>query len=553
MKNYKILTLFLFISPLLWGQTLTQNVRGTLVDADTKMPIIGARIILMDTDPLVGTKSDFNGDFLIESIPVGRVHIKITSIGYRELDLANLLIESGKEKMLNMEMVPDVELLKGIEVSATRDKSESINKMATVSTKTFTVEETNRYAGTFNDPARMASSFAGVVGNAEGDNDIVVRGNSPRGILWRLEGIDIPNPNHFAGEGTTGGPISALNGAMLANSDFFSAAFPADYGNALSGVFDVNYRQGNANKREYSFSLGALGIDGTLEGPFKKGYRGSYLINYRYSTIALIDKLEFVDFGGIPIYQDASFKFYLPTEKFGTFSVIGLLGKSNILQKDIDEVTEKVYGEYDFRASIGVVGLKNTYIINPKLYVKSYVAATSSYSGVEVYELNKDSALYHIASDGFRNNTLKGQTVLNYKANQKNLFQLGGTYTFLDYDFAFDLDEENTGVLENLLKANGNSGMYQAFANWKYRISNDFTLVSGVHYTQLALNNNFTVEPRVGLNWKFRPRHDLSAGFGLHSRLESLSTYMYNELQEDGSYYTPNKNLDFSKSSHFTL
>lgn len=533
------------------AQELTQTIRGTLTDTDSKTPLFGAKIIVVGSSPTKGAISDENGDFTIEAVPVGRVHLKITAIGYREINLPSVLVESGKEKILNLELVEDIQEMADVEVKAAKDKSESINKMATVSAKTFTVEETNRYAGSLNDPARMVSGFAGVTGDAQGDNDIVVRGNSPRGILWRLDGIDIPNPNHFAGEGSTGGPVNALNGSMLANSDFFSGAFAPEYGNALSGVFDVRFRQGNNEKREYTFSAGVLGLDGTLEGPFKKGYRGSYLVNYRYSSVAILDKLGVLDFDGIPIYQDASFKLDLPTKKAGRFSVIGLGGISHILQTDENDETGQVYARYDFGSRMGVIGLKHLYVVNPKVYVKSYLSASTFGNAEDVEELKADSsALYHSFSDSFDDHKFKAQSIVNYKLNQKNIFQAGVTYTHSVYKFFEWEDENETGNLVRTMDASGSAGMVQSFVSWKYRASNDLTFVSGVHHTSFLLNNNSAVEPRFGVKWKPAVRHSLSLGFGMHSRLESISTYLYNQLQPDGTYWMPNRDLELSKSSH---
>ena len=536
-----------------FSQQFTQTVRGTILDFDTKTPMIGAKVIIVGTDPIQGAIADVNGDFKIENVKVGRIEIKVTSMGYKEIFLSNILVESGKEKILNLEMVEEIQKLDEVKVTSRKDKSESINKMATVSAKTFTVEETNRYSGSLNDPARMVSAFAGVSGNAEGDNDIVVRGNSPRGVLWRLEGIDIPNPNHFAGEGSTGGPVNALNGSMLANSDFFSGAFAPEYGNALSGVFDVRFRQGNNEKREYTFSAGIIGLDGTLEGPFKKGYRGSYLVNYRYSSIALLDKLGILDFDGIPKYQDASFKLVFPTKTAGTFSLIGLGGLSNIEATDEDEENGKVYGIYDYRARMGVVGLKHTIVINPKLYVKSYVSATTASNGGEGESLNADSLLFLFQRESFTDSKIKVQTIFNYKANQRNMFQIGATYTHMRYNFFYEEDTNEDGEMTRYLESKGNSDMGQAFLSWKHRFNDDVTLISGAHYTHFFLNDNFAVEPRLGLKWDVSPRHNLAFGFGMHSRMESVSTYLYNDLQSDGSYYYPNKDLDFSKSMHYVL
>ncbi|MBI3133456.1 MAG: TonB-dependent receptor [Bacteroidetes bacterium] len=533
---------------------LTQTVRGTIVDADAKTPIVGARIIIAGTDPLQGTISDPDGNFKIEKVAVGRVTIQIKSIGYQDLILPGTLVESGKELVLNLEMTEDLKTLTTINVTSDQDNSESINKMATVSGQTFTVDETQRYAGAINDPARMVSAFAGVTGDAEGDNDIVVRGNSPKGILWRLEGIDIPNPNHFANEGGTGGPVNALNASMLANSDFFSGAFAPEYGNAYSGVFDVRFRQGNNETREYAFSLGVMGTEFTLEGPFKSGYTGSYLFNYRYSTIALLDRAGILDFNGIPKYQDASFKLVLPTKKAGSFSLVGLGGISTIFQTDADDEKEITYGTYDFNANLGLVGLKHTCFFGEKTHLKSFIAATTASNGGQAQWLNNDStSLYTSERQLFTDNRIKFASTLHHKFNAKHTIQTGFIYTFLNYNLYLEENYDNTGIFTRLVDGDGNSGMLQAFASWKYRANNKLTFITGAHYTRFFLNNNDAIEPRVGAKWQLNPSNSISLGAGLHSRVESLSTYLYTEKKSDGSTYQPNMNLGLTKSAHLVL
>ena len=551
MKHILTLTLFL-ISFIGFSQELKQTVRGTIIDFDTKVPIYSAKVVLVGSNPVQGALTDENGDFKLNDIRIGRIQLQITAMGYQEIFLPNILIESGKETVLNLEMLSDLQKVEEVKVSARKDKSESLNKMASVSAKTFSVEETNRYAGSLNDPARMVSGFAGVTGNPEGDNDIVVRGNSPRGILWRLDGIDIPNPNHFANNGATGGPISALNGAMLANSDFFSGAFAPEYGNALSGVFDVNLRKGNNETREYSFSAGIIGIDGTLEGPFKKGYRGSYIANYRYSSIALLDRAGILDFDGIPIYQDGSFKMYLPTENAGTFTLLGMGGISRIDQTDQDEETDYIYSKYTFGANMGMVGLKHAYIVSPKLYIKSYVSAsTSGNSGEGEWQKSDSTGLFTSERDSFRDHQWKAQSIANYKINPKNLLQAGVTYTHFMYDYFYEDDyDDEDGVMTRWLDSHGSADLIQSFASWKYRWSNDLTMISGVHYTHFFLNQSKALEPRIGIKWAASKRNTFSFGAGMHSRLESISTYLHTELQSDGSYLAKNKDLDLSKSIH---
>lgn len=554
MKHILTLTLLLLYT-FGFAQDLQQTVRGTIIDFDTKVPIYGAKVVLVNSDPVKGSIADDQGDFKLENVTIGRIQLRITALGYQDIFLPNILVESGKETVLNLEMLSDIQKVEEVKVLARKDKSEALNKMATVSAKTFSVEETNRYAGSLNDPARMVSGFAGVTGNPEGDNDIVVRGNSPRGILWRLDGIDIPNPNHFASTGATGGPISALNGAMLANSDFFSGAFAPEYGNALSGVFDVNLRKGNNETREYSFSAGIIGIDGTLEGPLKKGYRGSYIANYRYSSIALLDRMGILDFSGIPIYQDGSFKLFLPTKNLGTFTVLGMGGVSKIDQTDQDEATGLVHSRYLFGASMGMVGLKHAYIASPKLYFKSYIAASSAGNSGEGQWLRSDSSeLFLSERDNFRDHQWKTQTIANYKINQRNLLQAGVTYTHFIYNYFYEDDyDDEDGIMTRWQDSKGSADMMQSFVSWKNRVSNDLTIISGVHYTHFLLNSTNAVEPRLGIKWAMNNRNTLSIGAGMHSRLESVSTYLYNELQADGSYYTPNRDLDLSRSIHAVL
>lgn len=554
MKWITLVALLVTGTSLISHAQLTQTVRGTIVDADAKTPIIGAKIIIVGTNPLQGSISDLNGNFKIEKVAAGRVTIQIKSIGYQDLLLPGTLVESGKELVLNLEMTEDLKTLNTVNITSEQDNSEAINKMATVSGQTFTVDETQRYAGAINDPARMVSAFAGVTGDAEGDNDIVVRGNSPKGILWRLEGIDIPNPNHFANEGGTGGPVNALNASMLANSDFFSGAFAPEYGNAYSGVFDVRFRQGNNENREYTFSLGVMGTEFTLEGPFKKGYTGSYLFNYRYSTIALLDRAGILDFNGIPKYQDASFKIVLPTKKAGSFSLIGLGGMSTIFQTDEDDLKEITYGTYDFNANLGLVGLKHTYFFGEKTHLKSFIAATTASNGGIGETIKSDSTgLFTSEKQLFTDNRIKFSTTLNHKFNAKNNVQIGGIYTLLNYNLFFDEDYDNNGSYNRLVNGRGNSGMVQGFASWKYRANNKLTFISGAHYTHFLLNNKFAFEPRFGMKWQLNPANSLSFGAGLHSRVESLSTYLYTDKKPDGNAYQPNFNLGLTKSAHFVV
>jgi hypothetical protein len=307
-----------------FAQVPTQNIRGKISDKDLKQPLPGASVVLVsDTSNFTGTTTDINGNFKIENVSIGRHAIKVSYMGYQPRTVSDIIVNSGKEVILNIDLEESVVAMKEVEIVATK-KGETINEMSTVSARAFTVEETDKYAGSRGDPARMASNFAGVQGADDSRNDIIIRGNSPMGVLWRVEGVNIPNPNHFAISGSAGGPIGVINNKTLANSDFMTGAFPAEYGNSIAGVFDLKFRNGNNEKHEFSGQFGLFGTEIMAEGPINKEKRSSYLLAYRYSTLSIFSFLG-LDLGtsAVPRYQDINFKLNFPQKNGANLSVFG--------------------------------------------------------------------------------------------------------------------------------------------------------------------------------------------------------------------------------------
>jgi len=536
------------------AQTLHQSIRGTVFDQDTGFPIPGVHIVVVNSDPVQGSITDLDGNFTIEKVPVGRISLKISSVGYEDQLIQNLLINSAKELIVPVHLQESIVKMDEIVVNGKSFQGEVLNEMATVSARAFTVEETKRYAGSFNDPARMVSSFAGIMTAPEGENYIAVRGNSPKGNQWRLEGVDIPNPNHFSSEGATGGPINALNSAILANSDFFTGAFPAEYGNAYSGIFDMYLRNGNNQKREYSFSIGVIGTDLTLEGPFSKRGESSYLFNYRYSTLGLLDNFHIVDYDGVPKYQDLSFKVNLPTSHAGKFSIFGLGGKSELKhQMPSEENEDKIIATFNIKSDLGVIGLSHVIPLSRKTLIETRISASENGSIYNEHELNEQDELFMTGRDNMRKYAIKGRSAIHSKINSQHVFSAGVEYTQLIYDYFTEYFEKDKAALVKEQDDNGSAGLFQVFGNWKYRITDDLTIVGGMHYLRNLLNNTYSLEPRGGLKWQFKPGQSLNAGFGIHSQMESLPVYLAKQQQPDGSYINPNTNLDFPKAKHFVL
>ena len=530
----------------------TQTVRGTLIDQDSQIPLIGATVQIIGSDPVKGAISDINGNFRIEGVETGRINLLVTSIGYENKVMPSVLVTAGKEVVLNIPMAESIEKLEEVVVTAQKDKGEVLNEMALISARTFSVEETQRFAGSFADPARMASGFAGVTGSAEGNNDIVVRGNSPKGIMWRLEGMEIPNPNHFANEGSTGGPVNTLNSSMLDNSDFYSGAFAPEYGNALSGVFDIRFKKGNNEQREYTSSASVLGIDFTSEGPFKKGYDGSYIINYRYSSLALLANLGVLDFGGIPKYQDMSFNVFLPAGKKQFISIFGLGGLSKISFEEEDEEGNTVW-DGSSNAGIGVTGLSHTYFLSDKFFIKNSISASSTLLKFQEDAFTTDRVIPDADVAKIVRNTIRAASTLNYKINAQHKIETGVIYSDLGYDYNVNSFNYELNRNENLINEADGTYTLQAYSSWKYRVNERLTFINGLHLMHFGLNGFTSIEPRLGAKWQIDQKNSFNAGFGLHSKIETISTYLSRVYLEDGSVTQPNKNLDPTRAAHYVL
>lgn len=550
-----LITLFPLLST---AQTsaLTQNIRGQVLDAESKKPIEGVVVLLM-ADKQKNAMTDSSGYYILQNIPVGRQSFQFIIVGYEPRTVAEVLVTSGKELELNVLLTENYTSLQEVNVSANKDRNKAMNEFATVSARSFSVEETKRFAASVSDPARMAQNFMGVSNNDDLENGIVVRGNSPKGILWRLEGIEIPNPNHFGSLSTSGGAVSMLNASMLGTSDFYTGAFPAEIGNALSGAFDLQFRNGNTARREHTFQLGTLGAEVATEGPFKMGGKASYLVNYRYSTLTLLQ--GYFDLGGVlPAYQDASFKLNFPTKKMGTFSVFGLWGY-NIATKDPDKDSTKWTDDnpnFKLRADgmLAVGGVTHQYFVNSHAYIKTIVSASYDDGKTNVDTLNPSNNYAEIPTQKSlsSNTALRATVMYNNKINSRNTFRTGVVAQFLSFDIDENLFDRGAMVWKTLIRSNGSTQYYQAYAQWKTRVNQHIIATGGVHASYYVLNNKYSIEPRASVSYNAK-KNTFTLATGLHSKPEHISTYLYSNATQGTAITYPNKNLDLLRAAHMVL
>jgi hypothetical protein len=535
-------------------EILKQTIRGQVFDKDSKSTLPFATVQILNTSPAVGTTTDIDGNFIIDNVPVGRYTLKISFVGYADAFIPELLVGSAKEAIVTVELSEQVHALGEIVIRATN--GEPVNEMAMVSAKPFNAEETKRYAATIGDPARMAHVFAGVSGTDDASNEIVIRGNSPNWLLWRLEGVEIPSPNHFAEEGYSSGAVSILSVNMLGNSDFYTGAFPAEYGNALSGVFDINLRNGNNKEHEFTIQAGVLGIDLSAEGPFKKGYNGSFLFNYRYSTLSLLNDMNIqVSENTISNYQDLSFKFHMPTKKAGTFALWGIGGNSDSDEKYLPDSTETENfddGYSDFTSTgMYATGLNHTIFTGKKSYIHSVVSMSSSFSSENLEEVDSLGRLEETFFDDLKNTSYRFNTYYNRKISSRTSIRAGVNLSNLNYSYLTQELNDSTDNLNTYLDTEGSTNFHQAYAQAKYKFSDKVVFTAGLNYSHFALNNDNSLEPRLGMSIELPKQQKLSFGYGKHTMHENLPVYFVETHDEDGTSFMPNEGLKLTRSHHF--
>ena len=548
-KNYLFFSFFL-LSVASIAQNNKQNIRGTVIDKLSQTPIAGATIQMLGNAGIKSTTSDAKGNYLLSDISPDRYEIRVSFIGYNTQDIPNITVSAGKETILDIALEESFKKLKDVVVKSS-NKAGTLNKFTTVSGRTFSMEEVNRYAGGRSDPARLAANFAGVSTPDDSRNDIVIRGNSPIGLLWKIDGMNVTNPNHFASVGTTGGAVSALNTNLLKSSDFLTSAFPAEYGNAISGVFDLGFRSGNTTKKETTLQMGVItGLEATTEGPFKKNSGASYLVGYRYS-LAGIAQAAGINIGtsSTPSYQDISFKINSGSSSWGKFSLFGILATSSIAIEAGTAST--LYGngnQTDFASKIGILGLNHFKQLNSRSFLSTTFGLNYSSTNQTNYETDRSTnTTYSKEENNYAKTGYNFSTTFNTKINSRLFVKLGVQDELMGINLFYRTKPNTTAAFRQIWDKDTTTHLAQAFAEFKYNLSEQLTINGGLHAQELFLNNSTSLEPRLGLQYQLSPKSSLTAGYGLHAQMQPIYIYA------NGTGKASNYGLDFTKSNHYVV
>ncbi len=528
------------------AQAPGQTLRGTVTDADTGEPLPGTSISLLKSATASGASSSESGSYFIEKLPVGRYQIQATHLGYETLTIAEVLVEAGRETVLNIKLREQPNQLQEVVIKAASNaqNTTSLNQL------TFSVEEQFRFPATNFDPARLATAYPGVAGENDGTNIISVRGNSPNAFQWRLEGVEIVNPNHTANAGTFGdrpsgaaGGVNILSAQLLGTSNLYTGAFPAQYGNALGGIMDMYFRKGNDQRHELIAQAGFIGIEAAAEGPLGVGssptkvgvgsgqsttasrQNPSFLVNYRYSFTGLLTAMG-ADFGDEETaFQDVAFHVSLPTVKAGQFTLFGMGGKSynHYLSPTDSAKIDKERFNIDFESKMGALGMTHVLPLGKSSVLRTVAIA----SGLE-HERTADfvETGERWEDDYLRQQKLSFSSILSHKISARHRVRAGMEAAFNDDSYR-SLFKNNFVFFNNGGDATG--WLVQPFVEWHGKFREKLEVVAGLHASIFTtLRKEIIPEPRLSFNYDLG-RGKLVFAYGLHSqRLPyQLNTHQY--------------------------
>ncbi len=546
----RIICVTVFALCLVWpgtsqSQAPVQTIRGRVVDEATSTPVPGATVILENHEPLTGTTTGPDGFFRLSNVPVGRQTLRISFIGYETRIVRDLMVTSGREVVLDITLRESVTEMEEVVVRPDAARDQPINFMALSGSRLLRMEEASRYAGGFDDPAGLATAFAAATGSLS-NNALVIRGNAPKGVLWQMEDVEIPTPSHFANILTIGGGgITALSSHMIADSDFHTGAFPAEYGNALSGVLDLNIRNGNDQRYEHAVRLGAIGVDAASEGPLPGMDGASYLANYRLSLFTLIAPLLPEDAGDIR-YQNVSWKLHLPTPRHGAFSFWGIVAEDWSGQTADSRPADWIYNqdreEIESPTRFGAMGLRHRIVLGRNAWLASSIAASGNGLRWNLARYNDDGSLLqpleHVRHEAGK---LTLRSRINYSFGSRHTNRTGAIINRRGYRQNIRHAPAPGVPLQTIVDASGHTYHFQAYSQSRFEIKS-ISLTTGLHYQHVALIGAHSLEPRIALQFH-RDRNTWSLALGRHTQTEPLSIYFA---------HPANRDLALAKADHLT-
>lgn len=504
------LTLFILLLNFSTSNIFAQanhEIRGTIIDDETQKPVAFALVEILDSD--FKTETNENGEFAFPNLPPAIYQVKVTSLGYESVIKTDLILYGSKPLQITINLVPQGFITDEIDVDANYfQKKSDIN----VSFMNLDYEEIRRAPGAVEDISRMFQSAPGVsIGNDQ-RNDLIVRGGSPSENLILIDGIEIPNINHFGTQGSSSGAISFINSKFILDADMFTGGFPAVYGDRMSSVLNIRFREGSRKDHYQDINLSVAGFGGIFEGPLTD--KGSYMFSVRRSYLELIQNA--IRLSAVPNYWDFNLKAAYDLSQNDRLTLIGFAGLDKVTFSS-DTEDNNPYGRTNANQNSYAAGLNYTKLI-PNGYIQNVLSNTySSYDIVQIYS-DVDKAKFNCNS---YENELTAKSDLNYKFNKQLILNtgIGAKYVTIKSDLFLDQDYNPAGYFYDSIDAHVDTTTYKFFAhaNLTYKLLNDrLNINTGLRYDYFDyIRLKGVVSPRLGVSYKLTDVTSLSAAYGI--------------------------------------
>ncbi|MFK8045553.1 MAG: TonB-dependent receptor plug domain-containing protein [Crocinitomicaceae bacterium] len=530
-----------------------QTVRGTISEIFTEKPIKGAEIKILRAGIIIKSGiSDQEGVFTITNVELGTYDFLFQHINYESFIMPGIEISVSREITTEIEMNLKTVALDAVEVSPPKLRGTPVNEMATTSSYSIQADDAKRIASGLDDPIRVAGTLPGVT-SATGfsENFISIRGNSPRSLKYMMEGIELPNPTHFARIGSAGGTFTIFSMQLLDKSDFYTGAFSAQYGNALGGIFDANFRKGNQYKHEHIIQAGVLGLDLASEGPISKEKKSSYAFNYRFGLVGLA---RLIGYPTQPTYQDLSFTVNFPIGNRSNLKLFAIGGTS--LRDRLAVADSSVWEESIDRTNLilqskmSTLGAVFKHFITDQTVLKMTFAGSLTDQIDNKQYVNNDYSFIDQRTNNYSSNVVSFAASIKHKFNKRHFHITGLNYANTLHSWRSSRYSFNTNSFSVPFNGRGASNEFKAYTLSKFLLTDKWSINTGVHFTYYDVNQGQAVEPRLSTEYTINKKHSLSASVGMHSQIEHFATYWYTDRTSENNLH-PNKNLGFAKSNHF--
>lgn len=557
LRSFLIFIVLSFVNFNLFGQDLQQTIRGTVTNLFTEQPIENVYVRIYNNKELIAqTTSDSLGKFKFTKAEIGSYDISFSHVSYVSFTIPDVIVYSKKECIVNTQMEHSFYLLN--EAIIERPKKErgiTNNTMSSVSAYLLRVEDAQRLAGGLDDPIRAAGTLPGVTANAAfSANFISIRGNSPRGLKYQMNGMELENPTHFARIGSSGGLFTIFSMQLLDNSDFFTSAFPAEYSNALAAVFDVKFRHGNTDKNEYTVQVGTLGLDLAAEGPINKERNSSFLFNYRYATVGMA---RLIGQPTEPTYQDLSFNLNFPIKKGGNVSVFGISGTSDRAKVAVLDSLEweKDVDRYNLtlNSNMATLGINFNKLIGEKGVFNTILAGSMTNQNDNKKYILDDYSELTKSINQYKSIPISLAASYKYQFSTKHSNKTGISLRTTQHEWLAKKYNYSTSKLDTIVNGKGNSSTAKAYTQSKINFAKKWSLNLGISFLYSDINNKSNLEPRTGLSYTINKKNQIAVAYGKHSQIENYAVYQTQEQDSTGTIIYPNRNLDFIKANHFVF